>query len=143
VHLSLPLSEYVLEQQPFAHSLLFEQNSQSPLRTEVGGVVGRIVGRGVVGRVMGFRVGALVTVGGALENLSPANLLPRVNWYLLSLLQLRIRFNSELTPISDTLPSSLSTAPISNFAIERSTLKSFLVHQIATPSDYSCKILRW
>jgi hypothetical protein len=84
-----------------------------------------------------------LSVGGALENLSPANLLPCVNWYLLSLLQLQIRFNSELTPISDTLPSRSSTAPISNFAIERSTLKSILVQSIADPSNYQCKISRW
>jgi hypothetical protein len=80
-----------------------------------------------------------------LENLSPANLLPHVNWYLLSLLQLRIRFNSELTPISDTLPSRSSTAPISISSIVRSTLKSILVlvQHIANPSDYSSKISRW
>jgi hypothetical protein len=40
VHLSLPSSENVLEQQPFAHSLLVQQNHQSPLKTEVGEVEG-------------------------------------------------------------------------------------------------------
>jgi hypothetical protein len=69
-----------------------------------------------------------LVIGGALENLSPANLLPRVNWYLLSLLQLRIRFNGELMPISDTLPTRSLTAPISISSIVRSPLKPSLVH---------------